>query len=73
MPGLGSARPLGRWGRRDEAWWGTRGVGMPPVPAGLMPVASKDTGGLPPTYKGLGPKTEVQGSLGPRTYTQQIW
>lgn len=52
---------------------GGRGWGdTPPVPAGLTPVASKDTGGLSPAYKGLGPEIEAQDSLGLRTYTPQI-
>ena len=42
---------------------------MPPVPVGLRSVASKDTGGLSPTYEGLGLKTEVQDRLLQRTFT----
>lgn len=46
------------------------GKRITPVPAGhLMPVASKDTGGLYPAYKGLAPKTDVRDSLELRTCT----
>lgn len=58
---------------KDRGGGGGRGWGdTPPVPAGLTPVASKDTGGLSPAYKGLGPEIEAQDSLGLSTYTPQI-
>lgn len=65
--GGGAGEAKGRSGGREE-------VGeTPPVPAGLTSVASKDTGGLSPAYKGLGPEIEAQDSLGLRTNTLQIW
>lgn len=63
---------VGTWllgGGASEAKGRGGGGGMPPVPVGLRSVASKDTGGLSPTYEGLGLKTEVQDSLLQRTFT----
>ena len=58
--------------RQSAGVGGRRGWGeTPPVPAGLTPVASKDTGGLSPAYKGLGAEIEAQDSLGLRTCTPQ--
>lgn len=63
---------VGTWllgGGASEAKGRGGGGGMPPVPVGLRSVVSKDTGGLSPTYEGLGLKTEVQDSLLQRTFT----